>query len=496
MQFVLSIDQGTTGTRAMIFNQKGEEVSKNYIEHKQFYPNLSWVEHDANEIWKNTITVIKNALIAGNVKPNQICSIGITNQRETIVVWDKETGTPLNNAIVWQCRRTAEICAELKANGYEALFNDKTGLVLDPYFSGTKIKWLLENSDKIKRKVEQGTAVLGTIDSWLIWKLTGNLVTDYSNASRTLLFNIHSLEWDDELLEILKIPVDILPEVKPSSDQDFYGYTNPGLFEAEIPVAGDAGDQQAALFGQTCFNVGEVKNTYGTGNFMLLNTGKKAIKSENGLLTTIAWGINNEITYALEGSVFITGAAIQWLESGLEILENKEQLTEVMNSTPDTQGVFFIPAFVGLGAPYWDPFARGTMVGLTRGTTKEHIIRATLESICYQSEDVFEAMKRDSNLEINMIRVDGGVTNCLPLLQFQADISNVIVQKPKINETTALGAAYLAGLAVGYWESLDDIRKNFLIDKEFKPTIKNEKRKDLLKEWRRLIERAKAWIEK
>ena len=496
MQFVLSIDQGTTGTRAMIFNNNGDEISKNYIEHKQFFPNLGWVEHDANEIWKNTVTVTKDALNGGKVTPNQICSIGITNQRETIIVWDKETGKPLNNAIVWQCRRTAEICSELKKNGYEEVFNERTGLVLDPYFSGTKIKWLLENSEKINRKAESGNAVFGTIDSWLIWNLTGKLVTDYSNASRTLLFNIHTLEWDEELLEILKIPIDVLPEVRPSSDKDFYGYSKPDVFEQEIPVAGNAGDQQAALFGQTCFKVGEVKNTYGTGNFMLLNTGSKAIKSQNGLLSTIAWGIDNEITYALEGSVFITGAAIQWLEQGLEILDNKALLAEIMNNTPDTQGVFFIPAFVGLGAPYWDPFARGTIVGLTRGTKREHIIRATLESICYQSEDVFEAMKNDSDIAIDMIRVDGGVANCSPLLQFQADISNVIVQKPKINETTALGAAYLAGLAVGYWESLDDIRKNFLLDSEFKPTMNDKKRTELLKEWQKTIERAKAWIEK
>ncbi len=496
MQFVLSIDQGTTGTRAMIFNKKGEEISKNYLEHKQFYPNLGWVEHNPKEIWENSVSVIRNALKLGNIESNQICSIGITNQRETVVVWDKETGEPLNNAIVWQCRRTAEICAELKKNGYEETFNEKTGLVLDPYFSGTKIRWLLENSEEIKRKVDQGSAVFGTIDSWLIWKLTGNLKTDYSNASRTLLFNIHSLEWDEELLEILKIPIDVLPEVRPSSDKDLFGYTKPGLFEDEIPVAGSAGDQQAALFGQTCFNVGEVKNTYGTGNFMLLNTGEKAVKSQNGLLSTIAWGIDNEITYALEGSVFITGAAIQWLEQGLEILDNKAQLTEIMNNTPDTQGVFFVPAFVGLGAPHWDPFARGTIVGLTRGTKREHIIRSALESICYQSEDVFEAMKKDSDIAINMIRVDGGVTNCSPLLQFQSDISNVIVQKPKINETTALGAAYLAGLAVDYWESLDDIRKNFLLDSEFKPTMSNTRRTELQEKWRKTIERAKAWIEK
>ncbi|MCG3216403.1 MAG: glycerol kinase GlpK, partial [Candidatus Heimdallarchaeota archaeon] len=442
MKFVLSIDQGTTSTRAMIFNQKGEEVSKSYLEHKQFFPNPGWVEHDADEIWKNTLRVVQDALAKGKTNSSQICSIGITNQRETIVVWDKETGNPLNKAIVWQCRRTAKMCAELRSMGFEELFNDKTGLVLDPYFSGTKIKWLLDSSEKIKRKVDQGTAFLGTIDSWLIWKLTGNLITDYSNASRTLLFNIHTCEWDEELLEILDIPMESLPEVKPSSDKDFYGFTNPDLFKAEIPVAGDAGDQQAALFGQTCFEAGEIKNTYGTGNFMLLNTGDQLVRSKNGLLTTIAWKIDNKTTYALEGSVFITGAAIQWLEKSLGILENSEKLSNIMETTKDTQGVYFVPAFVGLGAPYWDPYARGTIVGITRGTTKEHIIRAALESICFQSEDIFEVMKNETGLEINMLRVDGGVTKCLPLLQFQADISNVTIQKPKVSETTALGAAY------------------------------------------------------
>ncbi|MCG3226570.1 MAG: glycerol kinase GlpK, partial [Candidatus Heimdallarchaeota archaeon] len=454
MKFVLSIDQGTTGTRAMIFNHSGEEVSKSYVEHKQIFPNPGWVEHNPDEIWRNTLKVVKDAIISANLDPVQICSIGVTNQRETVVAWNKETNTPLHNAIVWQCRRTAEMCDALKNDGFFETFNSKTGLVIDPYFSGTKIKWLLANSSKVQDQLKNENLAVGTIDSWLIWKLTGKHVTDYSNASRTLLFNIHTGEWDNELLEIMKIPKSILPEVRPSSDKNFYGFTKKQIIGSEIPVAGCAGDQQAALFGQNCFEPGDVKNTYGTGNFMLMNTGNRAIQSKNGLLTTIAWKIDDNLTYALEGSVFITGAAIQWLENGIEILKNKEELTRVMNETPDTQGVFFVPAFVGLGAPYWDSYARGTIVGLTRGTTRDHIIRATVESICFQSEDVFKAMSKDSDTPITVLRVDGGVTKCLPLLQFQADISNVNVQKPRVNETTALGAAYLAGLAVNYWENL------------------------------------------
>lgn len=492
MKFVLSIDQGTTGTRAMVFNYEGDAVSKSYVEHKQIFPQPGWVEHNPEEIWKNTQTVTKNALSSANLEPSQICSIGITNQRETIVAWNKETNKPLHNAIVWQCRRTADICDTLKNEGFFEVFNSKTGLVLDPYFSGTKIKWLLEKSDRVTNQIDQENLAVGTIDSWLIWNLTGKHVTDYSNASRTLLFNIHSGEWDDELLEIMNIPKSILPEARPSSDKEIYGHTKESLFGCEIPVAGCAGDQQAALFGQTCFETGDVKNTYGTGNFMLMNTGEEVIKSQAGLLTTIAWKINNRLTYALEGSVFITGAAIQWLEEGIEILETKEDLTTIMNETSDTQGVFFVPAFVGLGAPYWDSRARGTIVGLTRGTNKEHIIRATLESICYQSEDVFEAMCKDSGTQIQTLRVDGGVTNCSPLLQFQADISNIIVQKPKINETTALGAAYLAGLAVNYWEDLEDIRKNFLIDQSFHPTISLEKRESLKRQWKQAIKQTRA----
>ncbi len=493
MQYVLSIDQGTTGTRSIIFSKAGNEVSKDYIEHKQIFPQAGWVEHNPMEIWENTIKTVKNSLLKAKLSSTDICSIGVTNQRETIVAWDKETGLPLHNAIVWQCRRTSDICDELRNNGYSELFNRKTGLVLDPYFSGTKIKWLLENNTKAKDTQNRNNLLVGTIDSWLIWNLTGNHITDYSNASRTLLFNIHNGEWDTELLDLLQIPLDILPEVRPSSDKDAYGLTKEKLFSSQLSVTGAIGDQQAALFGQTCFEKGSVKNTYGTGNFMLLNTGETVVDSKKGLLSTIAWKIDNKITYALEGSVFITGAAIQWLEEGLRILDNINELTSIMNNTKSTEGVFFVPAFVGLGAPYWDPYARGTILGLTRGSTRNHIIRATLESICYQSEDVFEIMREESGIDINILRVDGGITKCSPLLQFQADVSDVVVQKPTISETTALGAAYLAGLAVDYWENLDDIQSNFLVEEEYKPEMDIETRESLLSRWKKSVESSKNW---
>ena len=493
MKFVLSIDQGTTGTRAMIFNKKGEEISKDYLGHEQIFPKPGWVEHHPDEIWEKTKIVIKNALKKAKLKSSDICSIGVTNQRETVVVWDSSTGIPLHNAIVWQCRRTADICNQLKEDGYSELFKEKTGLVLDPYFSGTKIKWLLDNSVKTKEALSSGNLAVGTIDSWLIWNLTGNNLTDYSNASRTLLFDIHKGMWDEELLEILKIPKHILPEVRQSSDKDTYGFTLEGILDSSVPVAGDAGDQQAALFGQTCFEEGSIKNTYGTGNFMLLNTGDKPVTSKSGLLTTIAWKIDSKMKYALEGSVFITGAVIQWLEEGIQILEDKTDLDKVMNELPNTDGVFFVPAFVGLGAPHWDAYARGIIIGLTRGTTRKHIIRATLESICYQSEDVFELMKIDSGIPINIVRVDGGVTNSSALLQFQSNISNVIVQKPVVNETTALGAAYLAGLAVDYWTSLADISKNFQVEQEFRPNMLEKDRLSLLLGWKEALKRSKNW---
>jgi glycerol kinase len=493
MKFILSIDQGTTGTRAMVFNKKGEEISKDYVEHEQIFPKPGWVEHHPTEIWEKTKMVMKNALTKAKISSEKIASIGITNQRETVIAWNTLTGLPLHNAIVWQCRRTADFCTQLKEDGYSELFNSKTGLVLDPYFSGTKIRWLIANSSKVQEALTYGDLAVGTIDSWLIWNLTGKNITDYSNASRTLLFDIHKGVWDEELLEILKVPIHILPKVKPSSDKETYGNTKEEILGSPVPVSGAAGDQQAALFGQTCFEEGSIKNTYGTGNFMLLNTGKKPVKSKSGLLTTIAWKIEDEIEYALEGSVFITGAAIQWLEEGISILESKSDLERVMNEQYDTEGVYFVPAFVGLGAPHWDAYARGTIIGLTRGTTREHLIRAALESICYQSEDIFDAMKKDSGIPINIVRVDGGVTNNTPLLQFQSDISNVIVQKPVVNETTALGAAYLAGLAVGYWTGLDDIKQNFQVDQEFKPDLDEKRRDSMLKAWRRALERSKNW---
>ncbi len=494
MKLILSIDQGTTGTRSILFNFKGEEIAKSYEEHKQFFPSPGWVEHDPSEIWLNTLKTIKDAVNSIKMDFSEISGIGVTNQRETIVAWDKNTGIPLYNAIVWQCRRTTGICDELKSSGYAEIFKKKTGLMLDPYFSGTKIKWLLENSEKIKSNLADDSLAIGTIDSWLIYNLTGNHVTDYSNASRTLLFNIQTGTWDDELLEILKIPQHILPEIRPSSDKETYGDTG-SLFRDPIHVAGNAGDQQAALFGQNCFDKGEVKNTYGTGNFMLMNTGNDAIYSDNGLLTTIAWKLDDTITYALEGSVFITGAAIQWLEQGLGLLKDKAELPDIMNNHPSTEGVYFVPAFVGLGAPDWDPYARGIIVGLTRGSTREHIIRAALESICYQSEDVFKVMSKDSGVDISMLRVDGGVTKCSPLLQFQSDISNVKVQKSIITETTALGAAYLAGLAVGYWENIADIKRNFLIEQEFLPSMESQEREVLLNNWKKAKNRSKNWIE-
>ena len=493
MNLILSIDQGTTGTRSILFNSKGEEVAKSYEEHKQFFPSPGWVEHDPSEIWLKTLKTVKNTINIAKIESSEVSGIGIANQRETIVAWDKNTGVPLHNAIVWQCRRTAGMCDELRNSGYAEIFKKKTGLVLDPYFSGTKIKWLIENSEKIKSSLADDSLAVGTIDSWLIHNLTGNHLTDYSNASRTLLFNIQTGAWDDELLEILKIPKHILPEVRLSSDKETYGETG-SLFKHPIPIAGNAGDQQAALFGQNCFDQGDVKNTYGTGNFMLMNTGNNVIHSNNGLLTTVAWKLDDKITYALEGSVFITGASIHWLEHELGILENKSELIDIMNNYPTTEGVYFVPAFVGLGAPDWDPYARGLIVGLTRGSTREHIIRAALESICYQSEDVFKAMCLDSEMDISMLRVDGGVTNCSPLLQFQANISNVKVQKPVVTETTALGAAYLAGLAVGYWENLDDIRRIFHIEQEFLPSLESQKREELLLNWKKAKNRSKNWI--
>ncbi|UJG43542.1 MAG: glycerol kinase GlpK [Candidatus Heimdallarchaeum endolithica] len=496
-KYILAIDQGTTGTRAIIFNKNGLEVSNSYLEHQQIFPNEGWVEHNPEEILENTLKVIKDAVNKEKLDFSQIKAIGITNQRETIVAWNKENGKPLHNAIVWQCRRTANFCEELRKN-YSDLFRKKTGLVLDPYFSGTKIRWLIDNVPKVKDMLKDGRLQIGTIDSWIIYNLTGNHVTDYSNSSRTLLMNIHKGTWDDELIEIIGLPKDIisaLPDIKPSSDKNTYGETKKELFTISIPVSGAAGDQQAALFGQTCFQPGSVKNTYGTGNFLLQNTGKDIVFSKNGLLSTVAWKIDNDqTTYALEGSVFITGALLNWLKNKIGILPDVKQTTDIMNRTPSTEGVYLVPAFVGLGAPYWDSFARGIIIGLTQATTRDHIIRAGLESIVYQSQDVIDAMKKDSGKDIPVLRVDGGVTNCDPLLQFQSDISQTIVQRPLVKETTALGAAYLAGLAVEYWENLIDIEKNFVIDIEFTPHLDTDKKDKMLEKWHEAVKRSKGWI--
>ncbi|MHA1866572.1 MAG: glycerol kinase GlpK [Candidatus Heimdallarchaeaceae archaeon] len=496
-EYILSIDQGTTGTRAIIFNKNGLEVSNAYLEHQQIFPNEGWVEHNPEEILENTLKVIKAAVNKEKLDFSQIAAIGITNQRETIVAWNKENGKPLHNAIVWQCRRTANFCEELRKN-YSDLFRKKTGLVLDPYFSGTKIRWLIDNVPKVKDMLKDGKLHIGTIDSWLIYNLTGSHITDYSNSSRTLLMNIQKGTWDDELIEIIGLPKDIisaLPDIKPSSDKNTYGETKKELFTVSIPVSGAAGDQQAALFGQTCFQPGSVKNTYGTGNFLLQNTGKDIVFSKNGLLSTVAWKIdNNQTTYALEGSVFITGALLNWLKNKIGILPDVKQTTDIMNRTPSTEGIYLVPAFVGLGAPYWDSFARGIIIGLTQATTRDHIIRAGLESIVYQSQDVIDAMKKDSGKDIPVLRVDGGVTNCDPLLQFQSDISQTIVQRPLVKETTALGAAYLAGLAVEYWENLKDIEKNFVIDIEFTPHLDADKKDKMLEKWHKAVKRSKNWI--
>lgn len=493
MKYIMALDQGTTSSRCIIFDKSGSIVSMAQKEIKQIYPSTGWIEHDPIEIWATQFGVAVEALLMGNLQAKDIAALGITNQRETTVVWDKRTGIPVYNAIVWQCRRTAGICEELKKLGYEDMIKEKTGLILDPYFSGTKIKWILDNVPKAREEAERGNLIFGNIDSWLIWNLTKGQVhiTDYTNASRTMLFNIHTLKWDEEILKLLNIPKAMLPEVKSSSE--LYGYTNKVLFGEEIPIAGDAGDQQAALFGQTCFKEGSAKNTYGTGCFMLMNTGGKAVASKHGLLTTIAWGIGGKVEYALEGSIFAGGASIQWLRDELRMLKQSSESERYAMDVEDTNGVYVVPAFAGLGAPYWDPYARGTVMGLTRGTKKEHFIRAILESIAYQTSDVLKAMEEDSGISLYALNVDGGASSNNFLMQFQADILNVQVDRPQIVETTALGAAYLAGLAVGYWEGKEEISKNRRIAKNFKPVITEEKRIKLLKGWHKAVKRAMEW---
>ncbi|HCW36557.1 MAG TPA: glycerol kinase, partial [Staphylococcus sp.] len=491
--YILSIDQGTTSSRAILFDKEGTIKFVSQREFKQYFPKGGWVEHDANEIWTSVLAVISSVLNENNISPKQIEGIGITNQRETAVVWDKNTGRPVYHAIVWQSRQTQDICTELKSKDLEPIFKEKTGLLLDPYFSGTKVKWILDNVEGAREKAENGDLLFGTIDTWLIWKFTGDVhVTDYSNASRTLMYNIYDLKWDEELLEYLDVPASMLPEVKPSSE--VYGYTQEHHFFGEkIAIAGVAGDQQAALFGQACFESGEVKNTYGTGGFMLMNTGEKAVKSESGLLTTLAYGLDGKVNYALEGSIFVSGSAIQWLRDGLRMIKSAPASEDYANRVKSTEGVYVVPAFVGLGTPYWDADARGAIFGLTRGTEKEHFIRATLESLCYQTRDVLEAMEKDSGINVETLRVDGGAVKNNFLMQFQADIVNTPVERPEVNETTALGAAYLAGLAVGFWKSKDEIKQRWKLETEFKPELEEEEREKLYKGWKTAVKATQAF---
>lgn len=495
-KYILSFDQGTTSSRAIIFDHKGQIVHVAQKEFTQIYPKPGWVEHDPMAIWGTQSGVAREVLETSGIRPGEIAAIGITNQRETTVVWDKNTGKPIYNAIVWQCRRTADIVDELKEQGLEDYIKEHTGLVPDAYFSGTKIKWILDNVSGAREKAEKGELLFGTIDTWLIWNLTrGKIhVTDYSNASRTMIFNIQTLDWDDKLLKALDIPRSMLPEVKPSSE--VYGTTDEATFGgALIPIAGIAGDQQAALFGQTCFDKGDIKNTYGTGCFMLMNTGQQLIHSKNGLLTTIAWGLNGEITYALEGSIFIGGASIQWLRDEMRMIHDADDSEYFASKVEDTNGVYVVPAFAGLGAPYWDMYARGAIVGLTRGVNKNHIIRATLESIAYQSRDVMEAMESDAGIPINHIKVDGGAVKNNFLMQFQSDIVGKEVLRPAVTETTALGAACLAGLAVSYWDSVEDIKSNADSYTNFTSNMSEDEKETRYKKWKKAVTRAMAWEE-
>ena len=492
-KYVMALDAGTTSNRCIIFNEKGEMCSVAQKEFTQYFPKPGWVEHDANEIWSSQLGVAVEAMAKLGIGADDIAAIGITNQRETTVVWDKNTGEPVYHAIVWQCRRTSEYCDTLKDKGLTDKFREKTGLIIDAYFSGTKLKWILDNVDGVRERAEKGELLFGTVETWLIWKLTKGKshVTDYSNASRTLLFNIKDLTWDKEILEELNIPECMLPEPKPSSC--VYGYSDASFFGKEIPIAGAAGDQQAALFGQTCFNPGEAKNTYGTGCFMLMNTGETPVYSKNGLVTTIAWGLDGKVNYALEGSIFVAGASIQWLRDELRIIESAADSEYMAKKVKDTNGCYVVPAFTGLGAPHWDQYARGTIVGLTRGVNKYHIIRATLESIGYQVNDVLHAMKADSGIDLAALKVDGGASANDFLMQFQSDIINAPVKRPCCVETTAMGAAYLAGLAVGYWGSKEDVIKNWAIDKVFTPAMDGEDREEKIKGWNKAVKCSFGW---
>jgi glycerol kinase len=492
---VLALDQGTTSSRAILFGRDGRPIASAQEEFEQIYPQPGHVEHDPEAIWKTQLDVTKEALSRGRRNPSDVAALGITNQRETTIVWEKSSGKPVANAIVWQSRITAPICDRLKAEGLEATFRERTGLVVDAYFSGTKIAHLLETIPGLRGRAEKGEVLFGTVDSFLIWRLTGGKrhVTDYSNASRTLVYNIHKLDWDDELLRILKIPRAMLPEVQPSSA--VYGETDRSLLGAALPIASDIGDQQAATFGQACFEPGAAKNTYGTGCFMLMNTGPKPVASKNGLITTIGWGLGGKVTYCLEGSVFIAGAVVQWLRDGLKMIATAPDIEKLAASVPDAGGVFLVPAFVGLGAPHWNQGARGTIVGLTRGTTTAHMARAALDSMAYQTREVLEAMQQDSGTPLAVLKVDGGAAVNNLLMQFQSDVLGVDVQRPVVQETTALGAAYLAGLAVGFWKDQEDVRRNWALDRQFKPAMAADKREQLYRRWKKAVARSLDWEE-
>lgn len=492
-KYVMALDAGTTSNRCILFNEIGEICSIAQKEFTQYFPNPGWVEHDADEIWSSQLGVAVEAMSKIGATAADIAAIGITNQRETAIIWDKVTGVPVYHAIVWQCRRTSEYCDTLKEKGLTDIYRAKTGLVIDAYFSGTKIKWILDNVEGVRERAERGELLFGTVETWLIWKLTKGKVhvTDYSNASRTLLYNITELKWDDEIIDELEIPKSLLPEVKPSSC--VFGEADASFFGGSIPIAGAAGDQQAALFGQTCFTAGEAKNTYGTGCFLLMNTGETPVFSKNGLVTTIAWGLDGKVNYALEGSIFVAGASIQWLRDELKFIDSAADSEYMAKKVPNTNGCYVVPAFTGLGAPHWDQYARGTIVGLTRGVNKYHIIRATLESIAYQVNDVLNAMKADSKMELSSLKVDGGASANNFLMQSQADMINAPVNRPQCVETTAMGAAYLAGLAVGYWKDKEDVIKNWAIDKVFKPEIEVEEREEKIKGWNKAIKYSFAW---
>lgn len=492
-KYIMALDAGTTSNRCILFDEAGNICSMAQKEFRQFFPNPGWVEHDANEIWSTQLGVAVEAMSMINAKAADIAAIGITNQRETAIVWNKETGEPVYNAIVWQCRRTSDIADALKAKGLEKTFQQKTGLIIDAYFSATKIKWILDNVEGARELANEGKLLFGTVETWLIWKFTKGKVhvTDYSNASRTMLFNINTLEWDDEILEELDIPKSMLPEPMPSSC--IYGYTDPTFLGDEIPIAGAAGDQQAALFGQTCFSEGEAKNTYGTGCFLLMNTGEKPVYSKNGLVTTIAWGLNGKVNYALEGSIFVAGAAIQWLRDGMRLIDSAADSEYMATKVHGTHGCYVVPAFTGLGAPHWDQYARGTIVGITRGTNKNHIIRATLESIALQVCDVIDAMKADAGIDVRALRVDGGASANNFLMQFQADMIDAPVNRPACVESTAIGAAYLAGLAVGYWKTKEDVIKNQQLDRVFTPDMAPEEREAKRKGWNKAVKYAYGW---